>query len=117
MNKYIKKLNSWCWSDVSKYQILSEDFITQHKDKIVWNNLSYYKNFSESFISKFEDKLNINIVFTDSNKIFSKKFIKKHINKIKKENCYNVLRRYSLKIICKKNYLDYYLISYINEFL
>ena len=117
MNKYVKKLNSWCWSDISKYQLLSDDFITQHKDKIVWNNLSHYKNFSESFISKFEDKLDINKVFTDSNKIFSKKFIKKHINKIKKENCYNVLRRYSLKIICKQNNLDFYLIDYINEFL
>jgi hypothetical protein len=46
------------WYVVSKYSILSEDFIREFKDQVNWNHISNYQSLSEYFIREFNDKVN-----------------------------------------------------------
>ena len=38
------------WSEISKYQKLSEDFIREFKDRVNWNCISEYQELSYEFI-------------------------------------------------------------------
>jgi hypothetical protein len=68
------------WRYISKYQILSEEFIEKHSNKLNWDNISAYQVLSEDFIEKHLDKLNwYEISFYHK---LSEEFIKKHIDKI-----------------------------------
>ena len=68
------------WRFISKYQILSEEFIKKHSNKVTWNDISACQTLSEDFIEKHSDKLNwYEISFYHK---LSEEFIKKHIDKI-----------------------------------
>ena len=45
------------WTNISRYQKLSEDFIEKFQDKVYWPYISEYQKLSEDFIEKFQDKV------------------------------------------------------------
>lgn len=53
--KEIFKNKTKPWIRISKYQILSENFIKEFKDKVVWKHISACQSLSESFIEEFKD--------------------------------------------------------------
>ena len=57
VEKLLKKLNIIDWNKLSHYQILSEDFIREFKDKIDWMAVCRYQKLSEDFIREFKDKV------------------------------------------------------------
>ena len=42
------------WDEISKYQVLSELFISAYKDKVKWHLASQYQDLSYSFIHNFD---------------------------------------------------------------
>jgi len=42
------------WDAISKYQVLSELFISAYKDKVNWQLASQYQDLSDSFIRNFD---------------------------------------------------------------
>ena len=40
------------WKEISKFQKLSEDFISEFQDKVSWWFISQYQKLSENFIKK-----------------------------------------------------------------
>ncbi|CCU55591.1 tryptophan repeat gene family [Choristoneura biennis entomopoxvirus] len=46
------------WSNISRCQKLSEDFIREFKDKVDWYNISIHQKLSEDFIREFKYKVN-----------------------------------------------------------
>ena len=45
------------WDRISVHQILSEEFIREFQDKVIWDQISSYQNLSEGFIREFQDKV------------------------------------------------------------
>jgi hypothetical protein len=45
------------WVRISEYQIISEEFIREHKDLVDWDLISIYQKFSESFFHEHKDLL------------------------------------------------------------
>ena len=46
------------WENISAYQKLSEDFISEFKDKVDWYDISRYQKLSKGFIQEFKDYVN-----------------------------------------------------------
>lgn len=117
------------WNYISKYMILSEDFIREFKDKVYWYNIcenqtlsedfikefsnyvnwakiSYYQLLSEDFIEQFSDKVDwFNISYSQK---LSEKFINKFSNKIywHKLNYDNLSENFIINNIDKINIID-----------
>jgi hypothetical protein len=68
------------WNWVSIYQVLSEEFIEKHLNKLDLFYVSAFQKLSEKFIEKHSDKLNWDNISKFQK--LSEQFIKKHINKI-----------------------------------
>ena len=52
-----KNPNEATWHEISRFYILSEDFIREFQDKVDWIGISKYQTLSEDFIREFKDKL------------------------------------------------------------
>jgi hypothetical protein len=73
--KFIKEFkNKIDWSCVSKYQKLSEKFIREFKDNVNWRYISEYQKLSEKFIREFKD--NVDWFYISINQKLSEKFIR-----------------------------------------
>jgi hypothetical protein len=112
IRKTISQLFKDDWNYISCYQILSEDFIKEFKNKINWNYISCYQKLSENFIREFQDKVHWGLI--SEYQILSEDFIKEFKNKVN----WNYISRYqtlSENFIREfKNKIDWYYIS-INE--
>ena len=49
------------WDYISKYQKLSEDFIRELQNKVDWDYISEYQKLSEDFIREFQNKVDMYI--------------------------------------------------------
>jgi len=56
--KHSENFNIGQFRIISKFQILSEDFIREFQNNICWHNISYHQKLSEDFIREFQNKLN-----------------------------------------------------------
>ena len=45
------------WKEISKFQKLSEDFISEFQDRVDWWDISKYQKLSEDFIRNNKDKV------------------------------------------------------------
>ena len=45
------------WKDISRYQVLSEDFISEFQDKVNWYYISWNQKLSLKFIKEFQEKV------------------------------------------------------------
>ena len=68
-------LNSTDWECISKYQKLSEEFITKFQEHVDWYWISAYQTLSEEFITKFQDKVDWYLIsryqtISNSDKVF-----------------------------------------------
>jgi hypothetical protein len=54
---YIKEPASLYWQFLSRYAVLSEDFIRENANDIDWGSIAQFQKLSESFIREFKDKL------------------------------------------------------------
>jgi len=68
------------WEKISQHHHLTEEFIRNHKDKVVWTDISFYQNLSENFIREFQDKVKWNII--SHSQILSEEFIEEFKNEI-----------------------------------
>jgi hypothetical protein len=78
--KPITKFHKRNWNNISKYQILSEDFIRKFKNKVNWEYISQYQKFSKDFIREFQDKVNWSMISTYQK--FSEDFIREFQDKV-----------------------------------
>ena len=82
MNEIIVDENT-NWYNISKYQKLSEQFISDNSDKVYWDCISKYQKLSEQLIDKYSDKVNwYNI---SKYQKLSEEFINKHSDKLNKK--------------------------------
>jgi hypothetical protein len=65
------------WNKVSRYGILSEDFIREYQDKVYWTYISEYQVLSESFMHEFKDRLSW--WFISTYQILTEEFINNHL--------------------------------------
>lgn len=70
-----------CWSNVCKYQKLSEDFMKAMKDddKLRWQIISEYQSFSLDFIIKMEKYLSKRELLNNMIIYLPKEFIRRHL--------------------------------------
>lgn len=66
---------------VSKFQILTEEAMTEFAELLDWNLLSQYQNMSEEFIEKNVQRVNWNVILKRQR--LSKKFLDKHKHRAK----------------------------------
>ena len=64
------------WSEISRYQTLSEPFIREFQDRVDWNQISRYQKLSEAFIHRYRYKVNWNRI--SEYQVLSEPFILKH---------------------------------------
>lgn len=64
------------WSDISRYQKLSEAFIEKYSDRVDWNYMSRYQKLSEEFIEKYSDR--VIWKYVSAYQIITPEFAKKH---------------------------------------
>ena len=62
--KSLNSMDSFEWHKISKFQILSEDFIREFQYRVDWNSISKYQKLSEDFIREFKDKIDWNNITT-----------------------------------------------------
>ena len=85
------------WVEISYYQVLSEDFIREFKDKVYWKQISYKQVLSEDFIREFQDKVYwVNISYKQE---LSLEFIKEFEDKVD----WNILKEKGLSKIIVNN--------------
>lgn len=66
INKYHSKLTDLSFSDISKYQKLSKEFIIKNADKLNWRYIGLYQVLDDELMDKFKDLIRYerpNIVF------------------------------------------------------
>ena len=105
VKKLIKEINFNCtieefedkvdWTNISKYQKLSEQFIREFKDKVYWPRISQFQKLSLSFIREFKDKVDValykkvNRTLTYQEKLKeAKAYAKKHNLKVNSKYLY-----------------------------
>jgi len=71
---------------ISGHQVLSEEFIDKHIDIIHRYSISEHQVLSEEFIEKHIDKLRIDVI--SEHQVLSEKFIEKHMDKLNMKNIY-----------------------------
>lgn len=55
--EYYSLFDKDLWGDISCYQILSEDFMREFKDKIEWGTVCANQQLSDNFIIEFKDRV------------------------------------------------------------
>jgi len=50
-----KDLDKAGWRNISSYQTLSEDFISEFQDRVDWDEISIHQTLSEDFMEEFGD--------------------------------------------------------------
>ena len=78
--KEIKSINDIGWCEISKFQILSEDFIREFQNRVNWGYISVNQKLSDGFIGEFKNKINWTYISYHQN--LSKNFIRKFANKV-----------------------------------
>lgn len=78
--KSISEFNEIDWGYISRYQVLSEDFMREYQYKINWRYISAYQMLSEDFIREFKDK--INWIFTSHYQKLSENIIREYQDKV-----------------------------------
>jgi len=68
------------WDYISINQILSENFIREFKDKVDWHWISKYQTLSEEFIREFQDK--VYWYYISAYQILSEEFIREFQDKV-----------------------------------
>ena len=98
-----KKLSIIDWNKISQYQILSENFIREFKDKVNWERISQYQTLSEDFIREFKDKVDWDSI-SKCQKL-SEEFIEEFKHKI----YWNKLFKYNEKVNLSKEFKRKYM--------
>ena len=68
------------WSDISRCQKLSEEFIEKYSDRVDWDYISAYQKLSENFIEEHVDKVNWNCI--SKYQKLSEEFIEEHVDEV-----------------------------------
>jgi uncharacterized C2H2 Zn-finger protein len=67
LESYIDYFNKGHWYYISRWQILSEEFIEKHSDKVDWYQIYRYQKLSEKFIRKHINKAHIGWLMYNEN--------------------------------------------------
>ena len=97
------------WEHISQYQKLSEEFIKENSDKVDWNNISKYQKLSEKFIRDFSTRVVWDVVSCYQK--LSEEFIREFSNKVN-WRCISKYQKLSEEFI-RENYnrVSWYYIS------